>query len=113
MKSVHIFIADDRVPQKDRKVFMSLSQKSNPWIEPAFVKGVEPSITKVIQRCIQKGAKEIFLVPAMPLSKHAAQEILPQVIADIRAKHLNLDFHYAAPLMSSQLPKTGRKGKKK
>ncbi|WP_102692457.1 sirohydrochlorin chelatase [Rummeliibacillus pycnus] len=65
--------------------------------EICFLELVEPTIEQTIERCIQKGASEIALVPILLLTANHAKKDIPAIVKPIERKYPHIVFSYGKP----------------
>ncbi len=75
-------------------------------VEPAHMELAEPTIAMAFDRCVERGANRVVVMPYFLLpGKHWHQDI-PQLSRDAAAKHPGVQFLVTAPLgLSSLMPK--------
>ena len=70
-------------------------------VVPAFLELAKPSIPEAIETCIKKGACEIFVIPLMLFPGRHVNQDIPGQIQEAKARHPQIDFHYAGALAVS------------
>ena len=103
MSSAYIVIAHGSRNQKGNEAFFEFIEtfrKSYPkrHVEPAFLELAKPLIPEAIEAAVKKGADQIFVVPMMLFPGRHVKEHIPQYIEEAKARHPEVDFHYAGPL---------------
>lgn len=69
----------------------------------AFLELVKPSIPEAIEKAIQEGATEVFILPMMFFPGRHVKKDIPAFIQEAKAKHPAVDFHYASPVADHPL----------
>lgn len=72
-------------------------------VEPAHMELAEPSIAAAFDRCVERGAERVIVMPYFLLpGKHWDQDI-PSLTAEAAAKHPHVEYLVTAPLGMSEL----------
>ncbi|MSR77576.1 MAG: hypothetical protein EXS63_05055 [Candidatus Omnitrophica bacterium] len=100
---IFLFIAHGSREEKSNQSFFDLLSQfrqvfPREKVEGCFLEIAKPSIPEAIEAAIRKGAREIFLIPLMLFRGRHAEQDIPAMIQEARAKHPDIDFHYASPL---------------
>ena len=101
--AAYIIIAHGSKAPKSNDAFMQFLkkfQKAYPHrkVYGAYLDVIKPTIPETIQKSIENGAREIFILPLLFFpGKHVADDI-PAMIEKAKADHPEVDFHYAGPL---------------
>lgn len=103
MKSVYLVIAHGSREAEGNQAFFDFLEKfrrayPDRTVEPAFLELAKPAIGEAIEKSIRAGAREIFVVPLMFFPGRHVKEDIPRFIEEAKAKHPEVDFHYAGPL---------------
>ena len=64
----------------------------------AFLEIAKPSISEALEKAIEKGARELIVLPLMFFPGRHVKEDIPKQVAEVKAKYPEADFHYAAPV---------------
>lgn len=64
----------------------------------AYLELNKPTIPEAIEECILAGDTEIFIAPLMLFPGRHVKDDIPKFIQEAKAKHPEIDFHYAGPL---------------
>lgn len=67
-------------------------------IEPAHMELAEPSIAMAFDRCVNRGARRVVVMPYFLLPGRHWSSDIPQLTAEAAAKHPGIEFMVAAPL---------------
>ncbi len=67
-------------------------------IQGAFLSMGEPTVPQAVERCVQEGARQIFVIPLLFFSGRHAKEDIPRRIQEAKSTYPEIDFHYASPL---------------
>ena len=103
MKSAYLIIAHgSRDPEANQAFFEFLERfrKAYPdrLAEGAFLELAKPAIPQGIENCIAKGVSEIIILPMMFFPGRHVKEDIPRLIETAKARHPEVDFHYAGPV---------------
>ncbi len=103
MRAAYLLIAHGSRDAEANRAFFEFLEKfrhaySHRKVEGAFLELAKPGILEGIENCIRAGADEIFVIPLMFFPGRHVKEDIPRLIQESRAKHPNVDFHYAGPL---------------
>lgn len=107
MPSAYLIIAHGSREKEANEAFKRLLErfrKLHPdrHVEGAFLELAKPSIPDAIENCIKSGAREIFILPLMLFPGRHVKEHIPAFIEEAKARHPQVDFHYAGPLCEDQ-----------
>ena len=102
-KSAYLIIAHgsrEVGANQDFVQFLDRFRKAYPkrLVEGAFLELAKPDIAQGIDHCAAKGVTEIIVLPMMFFSGRHVKEHIPQIIEKAKAKHPEIDFHYAGPV---------------
>ncbi len=102
----YLLIAHGTRDEEGKAAFFQLADefgKSLPdrLVVPAFLELAQPSIPEAIETCVKKGAREIFVLPLMLFPGRHVNQDIPRQIQEAKARHPQLDFHYAGALAVS------------
>lgn len=64
----------------------------------AFLELAKPSIPETLEQAIAQGARDIAIIPLMFFPGRHVKEHIPAFIKQAKAKHPEVDFHYAGAL---------------
>ena len=67
-------------------------------VQGAFLELASPNIPDAIEKCVQTKADSIVIIPLMLFPGRHVKEDIPHIMEEAKAKHPELDFHYAGPL---------------
>jgi len=103
MKSAYLIIAHGSKDEQSNEAFFSFIEnfrKKYPrrHVEGAFLEIAKPNIPTGIEKCIELGSKEIFVIPLMVFPGRHVKEHIPAFIQEAHENHPDVDFHYAGPL---------------
>lgn len=103
MKSAYLIIAHGSKDAGSNQAFWNFlkefqRQFPHRWVEGAFLEIVKPSIPEGIERSIEKGAGEVFVIPLMLFPGRHVKDDIPRLIQEAKAKYPAVDFHYAGAL---------------
>ena len=103
MKSAYLLIAHGSREKQGNLAFEKLVdefRRMNPDrdVEGAYLELVKPSIPEGIDKCVGRGVTEIFVLPLMLFPGRHVKDDIPNFIQKAKAKHPEVDFHYAGPL---------------
>ena len=65
---------------------------------PAFLELAKPLIPEAIDGAVERGAREIVVLPLMFFPGRHARKDIPALIEAAKERHPEVDFHYAGPL---------------
>lgn len=84
---------------EEAKEFVERAKKHIPIAlqEICFLELVEPTIEQTIERCVQKGASEIALVPILLLTANHAKKDIPALVKPLKRKYPHIVFSYGKP----------------
>ncbi len=107
-KTAYIVIAhgsrDESANQAFHKFLEVFRNKiKKPAVYGAFLEIAKPSIPEALEKAIEKGARELMILPLMFFPGRHVKDDIPKQIADIKAKYPETDFHYAAPVAEHPL----------
>jgi sirohydrochlorin ferrochelatase len=102
-KPAYLLIAHGTRDQEGEKAFFNFVEEfrrvfPDRKIEPSFLEICRPSIPEGIEKCIQGGTQEIFVVPLMLFPGRHVKEDIPRQIQEAKGRHPEVDFHYSGPL---------------
>lgn len=69
-----------------------------PIQEIAFLEIVEPTIEVGVQRCVERGATSIAIMPLLLLTAHHAKLDIPQELEEVQKRYPFIQFTYGKPL---------------
>ncbi len=103
MKAAYLVIAHgsrEKASNQAFQDFLKRFQESQPerLVEGAYLELAKPNIEEGIHRCIQRKAKQIFIIPLMLFPGRHVQDDIPRLIQLARVKNPDVDFHYTGPL---------------
>ena len=103
MKSAYLVIAHgSREAEANQAFFEFLERfrKAYPgrWVEGAFLELAKPDIALGIENCVARGVSEIINLPMMFFPGRHVKEDIPKFIEEAKARHPEVDFHYAGPV---------------
>lgn len=64
----------------------------------AFLELAKPSISEALEEAIAQGARDIVIIPLMFFPGRHVKEHIPAFMEQAKARHLEVDFHYAGAL---------------
>ncbi len=67
-------------------------------IECGFLEFARPLITDGIDRCVERGARTVAVLPGMLMAAGHAKNDIPSEIHEARRRHPDVDFHYGRHL---------------
>ena len=102
-KDAYLVIAHGTRDPEGKKAFGDFLEKfraayPHRSIEGAFLSMAKPTVPEAIERCAEKGAGQIFVIPLLFFPGRHAKEDIPRYIQEAKANHPEIDFHYASPL---------------
>ena len=102
-KSAYLLIAHGtRDPEGEEAFFNFVEEFRRAFpdrkIEPSFLEICRPSIPEGIEKCIQGGTREIFVLPLMLFPGRHVKEDIPRQIQEAKSRYPEIDFHYSGPL---------------
>ena len=108
MKAVYLVIAHgSRDPEANQAFFDFLERFRKVYphrrVEGAFLELAKPAIPQGIENCIAKGASEVIILPMMFFPGRHVKEDIPRLIEEAKARHPEVDFHYAGPVSEHPL----------
>ena len=71
-------------------------------VEGGFLEFAEPIIATAFDRCVDRGAKSIVVLPGMLTAAGHTKIDIPREIEEARRRHPQIDFRYAAYSFASQ-----------
>ena len=82
------------------EMFESTSGRAGGYqiVEPAHMELAEPSIAAAFDRCVQRGAERVVVMPYFLLPGRHWDQDIPRLTAEAAAKHPGVKFLVAAPL---------------
>ena len=103
MKCAYLIIAHgSRDNEATQAVFKFLEKFRTAYphrlVEGAFLELAKPSIPEGIENCAARGVSEIIILPMMFFPGRHVKEDIPRLIEEAKAKHPEIDFHYAGPV---------------
>ena len=103
MKSAYLIIAHGSRDREANQAFFEFLERfrvsfRGRLVEGAFLELAKPSIPDGIERCIAQGAGEIIILPMMFFPGRHVKEDIPRLIETAKARHPEVDFHYAGPV---------------
>ncbi len=103
MKSAYLVIAHgSRDPEANQAFFEFLERFRKVYperlVEGAFLELARPAIPRGIENCIAHGVSEIIILPMMFFPGRHVKEDIPRLIKEAKARHPEVDFHYAGPV---------------
>ncbi len=107
-KSAYIVIVHgsrDAEANRGFEVFLEQFRETLPGrqVYGAFLELAKPSIPEAIERAIQEGASEVFILPMMFFPGRHVKQDIPRFIQEAKAKHPHADFHFASPVADHPL----------
>jgi len=108
MKSVYLVIAHGSREEEGNRAFFEFLEKfrrcyPHRKVDGAFLGLAKPSVPEALAKCLEEGAKEIFIIPLMLFPGRHVKEDIPRLIEEAKARHPRVDFHYAGPLADHAL----------
>ena len=108
MKSAYLVIAHgSREAEANQAFFEFLERfrKAYPQrlVEGSFLELAKPAIPQGIENCIARGVTEIIILPMMFFPGRHVKEDIPRSIEEAKARHPEVDFHYAGPVSEHPL----------
>ena len=103
MKSAYLVIAHGSREAEANRAFVEFLErfrKAYPHrsVEGAFLELAKPAIPEGIENCAAQGVSEIIILPMMFFPGRHVKEDIPRFIQEAKAKHPEIDFHYAGPV---------------
>ena len=108
MKSAYLVIAHGSREAEANQAFLEFLEKfrkayPNRLVEGAFLELARPAIPQGIENCISKGVSEIIILPMMFFPGRHIKQDIPGLIEEAKARHLEVDFHYAGPVCENPM----------
>lgn len=75
----------------------AVADRSETPVEPCFIELAEPGIREGMDRCVERGAERVVVVPATLLAAGHAKLDVPREIDLGRVRHPRVDFRYGRP----------------
>ena len=102
-KSAYLLIAHGTRDKEGEEAFFRFVaefQRSFPRrnVQASFLELSHPSIPEGIEACVKSGAEEIFVLPLMLFPGRHVKQDIPGQIQEAKARHPQVDFHYAGAL---------------
>ena len=103
MKSAYLVIAHGSREAEANQAFFEFLEKfrkayPHRLVEGAFLELSKPEIPQGIENCVEKGASEIIILPMMFFPGRHVKQDIPRLIEEAKARHPEVDFHYAGPV---------------
>ena len=103
MRSTYLIVAHGSKEKESFTAFQKLlkavrTRLKGKMVEGAFLQINSPSISEAIDRCAKRGERDIVILPMMMFPGRHVKEHIPEIIENAKAKHPQMDFHYARPL---------------
>ena len=103
MSKITLLIAHASREEKSNRDFLRLvdvfSKKNKETaVVGAFLELAKPLIPQGIDRCVEQGASDIFVVPLMFFEGRHVKEDIPKQIDEGRLRHPGVHFHYAGAM---------------
>lgn len=103
MKAILFVGHGSKDPEGNSQVLQFIENMKPGWdpsllIEACFLEFERPTVSQGIDTCVEKGAKEVIVIPIMLLPAGHSKIHIPSAIDDAKQKYSHVSFTYGKPI---------------